>query len=160
MHELLNAFISKKENELKEKKEQEKNGLLLSKGLFEKVYSEDNTYDSEYCYSDWKDGKSYYYKKVPIEITDNEYEKLKELCEPSEIKEENATLATILKVIAWLIFIGGFIAGLIFGEEAGYYEFSFAVALIYWVVSFISGIFILGFAKIIELLNTIKNTLL
>lgn len=169
MHELLNAFIIKKENEKKEKKEQEKNRLLLSKGLFEKVYSESDNYDANYPFSDWKDGKTYYYKKSPIEITDSEYEKLKELCESDEQKEEESNaVASTLQVIATLIFIGGFIAGIALGfvevTKGNYFtytttEFSFPVALTYWAASFISGMLFIGFAEVIKLLNSIKKFL-
>ena len=79
---------------------------------------------------------------------------------------ENNPIATALTVIAWIVFIGGFIAGIALGTvevERGYYytytdtEFSFAVAFVYWCVSLISGTMFLGFAEIIKLLDVIKK---
>lgn len=160
MHELLKEYISKKEAESKQKFEKEKQEYLILRGLYEKVYSENDTSNSEYPYVDFDDEthKNKYFKKVPIDITDSEYHYLIELDKP---KKTN-TIASILTFIAWLIFIIGFLAGVILGNvEVGTYyshtEFSFAVALIYWAVSFISGISILAFAEIIKLLNDIKN---
>ena len=37
------------------------------------------------------------------------------------------------------------------------YSFSFAIAIAQWGVSFIGGMFMLGFAEIIKLLHSIKN---
>ena len=65
--------------------------------------------------------------------------------------------------MAWIIFIGGLIAGIVLGNvdvSYSYYtykEFSFAIALTYWAISFISGMVFLGFAEIIQLLSDIKE---
>lgn len=70
------------------------------------------------------------------------------------------TMSSVLTVIAWITFIGGFISGIVLARDSYSHTdavFSFTVALTYWAVSFISGIFILGFAEIIKLLNDIKN---
>lgn len=110
-----------------------------------------------------------YYKEVPIEITDEEYQELKKYTN-KEVKfvSDNSlnSVATALKVIAWLVMIGGFIAGGILGDveitKGTYYrytttEFSFAVAFTYWCGAFISGMIFLGFSEIIQLLSDIKN---
>lgn len=164
MHELLKEYISKIENEQREKLNREKNDFLLSKGLYEKEYSENNSSSLDYPCQEWDNEKyiNRYFKRVPIEVSDEEYYKLLELSKTKEDIKETNTMANILTAIAWIIFIAGFIAGIALGNvETGVYythtEFSFAVALIYWAVSFISGIFILGFAEIIKLLNDIKN---
>lgn len=167
MHQLLSDYIIKKEKEQKALLDKEKEKLLLSEGLFEKVYSDKDYYDPEYPESEWdnENQSAKYFKKVPIEITDSEYEILKNFSKSEEKKENNA-VALALKVIAWIIMIGGFIAGIVLGNvevTKGYYytytdtEFSFTIALTYWAVSLISGIFILGFSEIIKLLNAIKN---
>lgn len=75
-------------------------------------------------------------------------------------------IATALKVISVIIFIGGFILGIVLGTQKAEYgvlytytktEFSFTIALIYWAASFISGMLMLGFSEIINLLNSINN---
>ena len=79
MHQLLNDYFLNKEKEQNKLLEKEKEKLLLSEGLFEKVYSNTNNYDPEYPESEWDNYTQSvkYFKKVPIEITDNEYEQLK-----------------------------------------------------------------------------------
>ena len=168
MHELLKEFISKKEQEKRDSLDKEKNEFLLSSGLCEKEYSEKDTWDEEYRHIEWdeKEQKRKYYKNIPIEITDSEYQQLKELCEiKNEKKEiyETNNIATALTVIAWIVMICGFIAGIALGNVevnrlySSYKEFSFAVALTYWAIALISGVLMLGLAEVIKLLNEIKN---
>lgn len=70
------------------------------------------------------------------------------------------SIASTFRVIAWLIFIGGFLSGLLFGyTDYGYRysEFSFTLAMIYWVSAFVSGMVFLGFAEVISLLQELVN---
>ena len=70
MHQLLNDYFLNKEKEQNKLLEKEKEKLLLSEGLFEKVYSNTNNYDPEYPESEWDNYTQSvkYFKKVPIEI--------------------------------------------------------------------------------------------
>lgn len=169
MHEILKNYFEEKEKERIESVNKEKYELLISQGLCERVYSDKEEYDPEFPYSEYSSANSLrYYKNAPIDVTDEEYSKLLEICKPKK-EEKNNAVASALTAIGWIIFICGFIAGCVFGEEKIIYhdyfgehietEFSFAVALTYWAVSFISGIFILGFAEVIKILNTINNRL-
>ncbi len=85
--------------------------------------------------------------------------------ENDEMPHNNA-IATVIRVIAVLTYICGFIAGIVFAANQPSYsslygshsnQFSWVVAFIWWGASFISGTFILGFSEIIKLLNDIKN---
>ena len=164
MNEKLKAFLDTKKAAETKKYEEEKQKTLIDLGLFEKVYSPGNKYSEEFCFSDWDSDtqQSKYYKKVPIEITEEEYQEVKKHLKKEDATENNP-IAKALTIIAWVIFIAGFIAGIVFGnvEVEGYYrsysEFSFALAFIYWCVSFISGMMFLGFAEIIKLLDAIKK---
>ncbi len=89
------------------------------------------------------------YKKVPIEVTDDEYNQiLMSVGKPSGSSYN--VIATIMTVIAIIVFIGGFIGGCVMIEE-------FVIALIVWASSFTGGMMFLGFAEIINLLTAIKN---
>ena len=70
------------------------------------------------------------------------------------------SVATSLKVIAWLTFIGGIILGIIVGNATAEYswEFNFPFALAAWVSSFISGTLLLGFAEIVTLLQKLVES--
>ena len=170
MNDKLKEFLDVKKADEKNRYEEEKRETLIDLGLFEKVYSPDNSYNEEFSWVEW-DGSSTnkYYKKVPVEITDEEYQEVKKYLRQEKTKKEttyNNPIATALTVIAWVLFIGGFIAGIALGTvevERGYYytytdtEFSFAIAFVYWCVSLISGTMFLGFAEIIKLLDAIKR---
>ncbi len=82
---------------------------------------------------------------------------------PLRLKDDTNPIASALKIIAIIIFFLGFIAGFVLGRQVvkssvfNRADFSFAIAFIYWAVSFISGMMFLGFAEIIQLLQDIKN---
>ncbi len=166
MNDKLKQYLDHKEKLQKELSEKEKSDLLIREGLYEKEYSD--TYSDEYSWYDNLEGK--YYRKAPIDITDEEYEIVKESCKSDSNKPINKDIengiATALTVIAWIIYIGGFIAGIAFGNvevvRGTYYtytdtEFSFAIAFVYWAACIIAGTMFLGFAEIIKLLEAIKR---
>lgn len=71
---------------------------------------------------------------------------------------ENNKMAKILRVVAIIEIVCGFIVGAILGDtfEIGYdYNWGLCIGII--VVGVINGIFILGFAEIIQLLQDIKS---
>ncbi len=165
MHEKLKEYFEK-EKELREKKEKElREAILIKEGIYEKVYSENNERTEEYNQFEYNSsGTGKYFKYQPIEITDEEYMQIKEIYDNKHKLEPPSSngVANALTVIAWIIFVVGFIAGICFanvevGTYVTYEEFSFAIALIYWLVAFASGTMFLGFAEIIKLLNDIKN---
>lgn len=159
MNDILKQYLEQKEQLHRESYEKEKRDLLIREGLYEKEYSD--TFNDEYYWYDNLQGKNY--RKVPIEITDEEYEMVKEICksdnkEPVDVDVDNG-VATVLTVIAWIIYIVGFIVGIVSGTNAAerYSDFNFLVAFIYWVVALVSGTMFLGFAEIIKLLEAIKR---
>ena len=162
MHEKVQEYLAMKNAEKNKNREE----FLLNEEICEKEYSPDNKESFEYSNREWsdKEHKYKYYKKIPIKITDEEYEMI--LKAQTDDDKASNPIATALKIISVIIFIGGFILGIVLGtqevEQGIYYtytktEFSFAIALIYWAVSFISGMLMLGFSEIINLLNSIKN---
>lgn len=156
MHEKLKEYFGKAEEKENKLTAQE----LISAGLYEKEYSEKNEYSHEYPDSEWdeENKKQKYFKKVPIQLTDEECEKFKKIYYSSALKPTNP-IASALSIIAVLIYFGGFIAGIVLGVEAAdlYKDFAFSVAFVYWATALISGTLFLGFAEVIKLLNDIKN---
>ncbi len=166
MDERVKEFLEKKQQEAETRKEKKKAKTLISLGLYEKVYSPDGNYSIEYHLSEWdkKGQKSKYYKKVPIAVSEKEFEEIRKFSN-EKVAETNPVVIG-LTVIAWIIFIGGFIAGIALGTTEvtkGFYytytdtEFSFATAITYWAISLISGMMMLGFAEVVKSLNDIKN---
>lgn len=166
MNKIVQEFIDKKKAEIEDNKNKEKRKLLMDLGICEKEYSQSSAWSEEYPDYEYdqetKEGR--YFKKIPINVTDEEYEKILKYCKQSDnttpVNKENK-VAKVLTGIAYAIFIIGAILGFAMGytkniPEDTYY-FSFAVAVAWWCVSFIGGMFMLGFAEIIKLLNAIKN---
>ncbi|MEI6579130.1 MAG: hypothetical protein WCN92_06645, partial [Eubacteriales bacterium] len=71
----------------------------------------------------------------------------------SLFKSDN-TVAKILTVIALIIFILGFIVGLVILFTG---DLPFGLVLSYWAGSFVSGMFFISFAEIIKLLQNISK---
>lgn len=168
MNEKLKKFLDSKKDTKTQKYDETKQKILIDLGLYEKVYSPDNKPSKEFSLYEWDSVNQVnkYYKKVPIEITDEEYQEIKKYVKEEEKKEEkvsNNPVATTLIFIAWVIFLGGFIAGVALGKEQvlrGYSYttvFSFANAFVYWWISFISATLVRGFAEIIKLLDDINK---
>ena len=169
MNEKLKNFLDAKKDAENKHYEDVKRKTLIDLGLYEKVYSPDNKCSVEFCLSEWDEENyvSKYYKKVPIEITDEEYREVEKYAKKEATEDASKNpVAVALTIIAWFIFIGGFIAGIVLGiieVENGYYNtyaetgFSFIIAFAYWCISLVSGIMFLGFAEIIKLLNAIKR---
>lgn len=163
MNKRVQEYLDQKAKERDEQRRKKKEALL-ELGLFEKEYYDpeypDENHDYPECELDEATGEPISYRRVPVEVTDAEYEQILQYQECSSPTRN--TIALALKGIAWLVFIGGFILGIALSIVPGehYYsrsEFSFGTAMIYWGVSLVSGIFCLGFAEIIQLLTDLKN---
>ncbi len=173
MNEKLKEYLETKAQLRKDAYEREKKDLLIREGLYDEISvgrgiteSQEDGVDSKW---DYATQKYEYYKQVPIDITDEEYEELKKVCtsvQKADTVDNSNGIATALTVIAWIIYIGGFIAGIAFGNvevvRGTYYtytdtEFSFAIAFVYWAVCLVAGTMFLGFAEIIKLLEAIKR---
>lgn len=150
------------QNYIKKKKDEAKKSLAVSLDLYEKVYSDSNLYSNEFPFSEWKGenkNELVYYKKLYVSLTDEEYEALVKLPKKSKASE----MPKFFYTVGVIIMIIGFILGICLSNvpEESYYSdeesFSFTLCLIYWVSGFIAGLFTLGFGKIIELLDDIKN---
>lgn len=165
MHEKVREFLESKKSEAILSEQKEKERKLISLGLYEKVYSPNGNYSKDYPCTEYSNAGDKYYKMEVYNVSNEEYEEILKYSNVTDIyqyKKENA-IARILTIIAWVIFIGGFIAGIVLGrvEFEGYYrdynEFSFSIAMVYWFVALVSGTILLGFAEIIELLHSINK---
>lgn len=184
MNEKLKSFLDQKRAEgrvscesTKVVDEEEKNAMLLKLDLCEREYSQENKRSAEYPCCDYTTGR--YYKEVPIKVTDEEYQELIKYANETQHSNASGTsggvtpwkvnnnIADVLQFFAWVLYIGGFITGIVFGNESidvGFYSFShtetkfmWSVALTHWCTAAVSGTILLGFAEIIKLLEAIKN---
>ena len=161
MHEKVKTFLETQEEIQQKLNEEAKKKTLLSLRLTEKIYSPNGWGTDEYPYFEWDTVNQVgrYYKLEPLEVTDEEYaEILKYADSPIKSNEpsEKNSIATALTVIAWSIFIIGFIIGIVVGDGFDH-QIETTSAITFWIISFISGLTFLGFAEIIKLLTAIKN---
>ena len=153
MNEILKEFLDTKKAEEKKKYEEEKQKTLIELGIYEKEYSPDNSsHNGKFPHFEWDNTTqtAKYYKIIPIKITDEEYEDVKKYIVLSNNQNSNNSIANILKILAVIIYIVGFIFPFCLEAE-------FPIMLIYWLSFFILGTIYLGFAEIIQLLTDIKN---
>ena len=134
--------------------QQARDALLISQGLYEKVYAPNDEWSEEYPENEYDQKREIYcyFKKVAIEVTDEEYEQIKKYAFASSTLPEpvNSTngIATVLTVIGVIVYLIGFI---------GFFAMFNISAFITLVGAAISGTMLLGFAEIIKLLQSIKN---
>lgn len=165
MNQKVQNFINQQKIQVENNKNMEKAKVLNDLGLYDKEYSENPAWSEEYPDYEYdqetKEGR--YFKKIPINVTDEEYEEILKYSnidntqiESDDVKTNSNTIATIFSVIAVFIFILGLFLGIVLGDAIGY-KFSIGVALICWGSGFVGGMLMLGFAEIIKLLTAIKN---
>lgn len=143
------------------------------------VADSDESAPVEYPNSEWdpETKRRRFYKIIPLEISNEEYERIKEAYDSvesmktkTEEKPQNK-MATILKVIGIAILIAGFIGGIIAGFNSAFlgtavgsmmsqrveFHFSITAALVYWIIAFIGAIAFFALSEIIFLLQKINN---
>ena len=81
MNPIVSEFLEKKRNAQRVKFEKERDSLLVSLGLVETVkeYSPTGQRSSTYFKLDEETGQYYCNKKIPVEVTDEEFEEIKQV---------------------------------------------------------------------------------
>lgn len=138
----------------------ERDEILIEAGLYDKIYmpetdalnpdrNESLKYDYPESEYDEKKGRTVYYRKQAIKVTDEEYTAILE-----SISDKRNLLADVITWGAYIVFVIGFILGILMGTSMG-----FGTTLIVWLISGMSGISLLWFAEVLMLLQDIKNRL-
>ena len=143
---------------------EERDELLIKWGYYNKEYSDDDSGTDEYPYCEYTGLTIRWFKKVPYDVDDEEFERIvrevstkdKEKAEEEKANRDESTIAIIFKIIGCVVFVAGFILGIVLGKDR-WGDFSFPLALAYWAGGFISGMFMFAISKIIELLQRIAN---
>lgn len=156
MHEAIENFIEKQ----KQKKKENYKQFLLDNDICEREYSpnedENAPYDENYPFWDRKQNK--YYKKIPIEVTDEELEQILEAYNEAQVNEVKSNgIATFFLVLGWITVIAGLIESLSAASGDKGESFTFSVFIIHFAVTLISSMIYFGFGEVIKLLNDIKN---
>lgn len=160
MHEKVEAYLNKMRKQQDEKEQKEREKILYKAGLFERKFlSKDELKNNKepvyYFFDEAKDENKPYVLQY-CAVTDEEFKEIKEYAAESNVKAAKSnSIAVLFKVIAWLTYIFGFIAGFVLAYDG--YEFVFSAALLYWAGTFVSGTVFLGFAEIIDLLHKLNS---
>ena len=130
-------------------------------GLYEKEYSPMQSKEYPFYEFDSKHSRYLYYKKIPIDITDEEFAEILKYRKPSSKYKPNV-VSGVLCFFGVMFVLGGFVAGIVYGIIRDGYNgspsgFNFAIAIIYWYAGLFSGFLTIGFSKIIQLLDDIKR---
>lgn len=143
--------ISNKDVKVGDKIKLAKNGEKIDV-IVDKIETE---YNSEYPYTEWDQStsSSKYYKKVPVDVTDEEYE---EILKYSSLSNKNPISLT-LTICSVIVYIIGFISGIVLGDTLSPYDFSFGIALAVWMTAFINGTVLLAISELINLLKKISD---
>lgn len=85
---MVQEFIDKKKAEIENNKNKEKRELLMDLGICEKEYSQSSAWSEEYPDYEYdqetKEGR--YFKKIPINVTDEKYEEILKYCKVLQTK--------------------------------------------------------------------------
>lgn len=141
--------------------EKRKRDFLVEEGLFDKIYEpEEAVHDvDEYPHSENNNGlnRTRYYKIVPYDVTDEEFDTLLRLHHFSRMTKNKYSqlngYATFMIVASVIIYIAGFVGGIIAGNNFERYEFTWWLAIAIWVPTFVYGSLLLGVSEVIKLLH-------
>ncbi|MBE7046321.1 MAG: hypothetical protein E7396_02780 [Ruminococcaceae bacterium] len=112
---------------------------------------------AEYAFSEWDQNASMtkYFKKIPVEVTDEEYEEIKKYSSHFTLIKKNK-VSSVLAFCAVIVYIIGFISGIALGDALSY-NFSWGVAALVWMTTLINGTLLIAVSEIINLLEDIKK---
>lgn len=146
MSEMLENYFLRKEEERKTKEKINRDTFLISEGLYEEVYSE-----SELAY-----------KKIPIEVTDEEFLKVVECSEKIPVVYSENIIAKIIRKSAIILFVLDFIGSIFISAldeylEIDFDEFNWAIFLSLVMVSFFGCLLMYAVGEIVDKLDRIEK---
>lgn len=164
MNEIVEKYLERKldeknDNEVKlsEMELKKREDFLIKEGLFEKIYSDSTEYDDEYPEIEYlKSGDFRYYKRVMIDLTEEEWEAV--LAAYNETKDKAAVSAKESKAVTVMK-----IATYIIGTIGAIFSFSMLdapkLAIQYLAVSCAATVLLYGICEIVRLLEEINKKL-
>lgn len=138
-------------NAKKEAEDQKKRAALLMRlDICDREYNPDARGYTR-AYPNWENGK--YFKKIPLEVTDEEYAQICELVEEEVPTVKSPNIVAVLKVFAYIVFFVGFIMGIILGFALD----NIIVLFSYLIIAGILGTVLFALAEIVSLLSEINS---
>ena len=111
----------------------------------------------EYPFTEWDNttAMTKYYKKTPLEVTNEEFEEIRKYSSILPIKHKSKT-ASALVICAFVVYILGLISGIVLGDTITH-EFSWGLAICIWMTAFINGTLLMAISEIITALDELKR---
>ncbi len=149
MNKMLENYFMMKEAKEKNEEKAIKARVLISEGLYEKVWSE----------------REQMYEKIPIEVTDEEYMKIAEYAKKKPADYIENAVARVVKNSSIILFILNFICSIFlsaitidsYGLDLDFDEFNWAVFLTLVLVSFLGCLLMYAVGEIINKLDRIEK---
>ncbi len=175
----IEKYIEKVDSAKEAQKKRELDRALIAAGLYDKEYNTSGSFDQSY--TEWDNKYQCYYKKAPLELTEQEREAFEKAYAKSQegrvvrpgkpaknldgtyVESRNEGISILLIIFAIIFFLAGFILFVtnIGGSSSSYgYYGSDLNAVIAWVGLFLgcfNGTLLLGFARVINLLSSIDS---
>lgn len=159
MGQIVDQYLQQKRAEAARAEYQKKADILIQEGLIIKDYSPTYEYNEAYPEFEYEgENAGRYYRVFPIAVSDEEFEEIKKYHDSKKVFYSSNGVANGLKILAIIVYVASFIAGIILGSNLGIRsDFSFGVAFVVWIYGAISGTILLGLHEVISLLQSIKD---
>jgi len=152
MNAVVDKIIADKEAEKRRRLDYAKDELaekLMREDYFDREYAEpDEKLKHTYEKEELPDGEVRYYKRVPLKLTDEEFEALRSYYSSDKFEPEKPTIVGVLQILAWAILAFAAIIGIWAGGGT----------IIWTILGAVPALaFFLALAEIIKRLNNIEK---
>ena len=165
VNEQIKAYLEEKSAKKAAAEKERRAKILLREGLFTKEELPERPESLTDDYGGFESERDeqgnvliHYFRKVPLEVSDEEWEQIEKYAEVKDKDEEkdSSGVASLLKGLAVVVYLLGFILGIAMGKTL-LGDFSFGIMLVYWIAGLFAGTLLLGFSEVIRLLHEINQ---
>lgn len=146
MQKAVEDFLIEHEKKQKELEQKEREELLINAGFHCKQYSPNNKYSSEYCENEFSETGVKYYKITALDVTEEEYEKIKSCVNKEKQAEGKKNILANKKyfklykalpnILLWTMIILSTLLGMVFSSIAEEFGIFFICTLVGAVLGF------------------------
>ena len=152
----LQQYFAEKAAQERQQRQRQRDELLIREGLYHTVYAGPED-DPDQFEIDVDHPDRPRYKRVPISVTEDEYQRICELArggKPCDSVFWQVTTVQALRYIAYVIYGVGFLQGILIGEQS--MDQGFLLTMQSWLRYLVSGSLVLGMSEIAKQLSEKK----
>ena len=165
MNKMVENYLQEKQRQEWHKERAYREKLLIAEGLYETVYLDENTpedlYDENIL---WDYEKERYYKKVPVDVTDEEFAQIEKYAKNAVTREKGmfANFADKIKGLAewtcWIGIISSIVGGIaLIAEDSDMFFIGLLTMVIGSIASWAGSWVLYGFGELVEDVRQIKQ---